>query len=139
MRFTIAAAALLTGLAVFSGPAAAQTLFGEFGKQQPRDRVEWANLLRNSASRQSRAALLQAPTVSSSNTAKFVIVMAQGGTIVDVRADRSSGNPFMDHALRNSIMAMPPDAALHRRHAARQRQRRSAGQRRNPVTRQALR
>lgn len=110
IRFTIATAALLTGLAVFYTPAVAQTSASGIATQQPLDRIEWANPLRDSAARQSRAALLQAATVSSTNSAQFVIVVSQDGTIVEVRTGQSSGNPFMDHALRNSIMDMPRTA-----------------------------
>lgn len=51
--------------------------------------------------------LLQAATVGATNAAQFVIVVAQDGIIIDVRTKQSSGNPLMDHALRNSIMDMP--------------------------------
>lgn len=107
MRFTIATAALLTGLAVFYTPAVAQTAVNEIATHRPRDMIEWTKLLHDNAARQSHVALLQAATVSATNSAQFVIVVAQDGMINDVRTKQSSGNPMMDHALRNSIMDMP--------------------------------
>lgn len=107
MRFTIATAALLTGLAVFYTPAVAQTAVNEIATHRPRDMIEWTKLLRDNAARQSHVALLQAATVGATNSAQFVIVVAQDGMIIDVRTKQSSGNPLMDHALRNSIMDMP--------------------------------
>lgn len=107
MRFTIATAALLTGLAVFYTPAVAQTPVNEIATHRPRNMIEWTKLLRDNTARQSHVALLQAATVSATNSAQFVIVVAQDGMIIDVRTMQSSGNPLMDHALRNSIMDMP--------------------------------
>lgn len=107
MRFTIATAALLTGLAVFYTPAVAQTPVNEITTHRPRDMIEWTKLLRDNAARQSHVALLQAATVSATNSAQFVIVVAQDGMIIDVRTTQSSGYPLMDHALRNGIVDMP--------------------------------
>lgn len=107
MRFTIATASLLKGLAVFYTPAVAQTAVNEIATHRPRDMIEWTKLLRDTTARQSHVALLQAATVSATNSAQFVIVVAQDGMIVDVRTTQSSGNPLMDHALRNRIMDMP--------------------------------
>lgn len=85
MRFTIATAALLTGLAVFYTPAVAQTAVNEIATHRPRDMIEWTKLLRDNTARQSHVALLQAATVGATNAAQFVIVVAQDGMIIDVR------------------------------------------------------
>lgn len=85
----------------------AQTPVNEIATHRPRDMIEWTKLLRDNAARQSHVALLQAATVGATNAAQSVIVVAQDGMIIDVRTMQSSGNPLMDHALRNGIVDMP--------------------------------